>query len=496
MSNLLASPQSSSPVTSDYDRLVASLQNLDPGEGIRLLKQFMQVYPSFAQGHNDLGVLYLQAGNPTLALAHHEKANRLQPDNSTFRKNLADFYAVELGWLDDAVDIYLDILKRNPRDTEALIALGRLGCAMEGSVALEQPSVRPAIEAAVVPQPAAVAVHVESQPACVASQSWQPPVQAAAPAPRKSFDELYREAAELAGEGHFGEARGVLEELLGRQPGNAVLYNDLGVVCYNLGDVPAARANYEKATALNPGNAVFARNLADLYFAELGRGDDAIRIYLDLHRKNPRDVEVLINLGHICAAVDRPAEAASFYRRALEIEPWSGDARQALAAAVEQPIQQPAPSPRRTAEDIHAEALGYSAANRLHEAHALLEELVHQYPDHAVGQNDLGVLRYQLGDVRGAAQAYEQAVKAQPCNSTFRKNLADLYFVELGRADDAIRIYLEMFAEQPRDVGILLSLGQICVAVGRPEEAKSFFRRALEIEPWNAEAREALLGAK
>ena len=92
-----------------YDRLSATVQGLAPEEGIRRTKEFLVTFPSFALAHNDLGVLYHQYGNPTLALAHHEKAARLQPENTLFRKNLADFYAVELGWLEEAVDIYLEV---------------------------------------------------------------------------------------------------------------------------------------------------------------------------------------------------------------------------------------------------------------------------------------------------------------------------------------------------------------------------------------------------
>jgi len=481
MNNLLAAQESPGGVVSDYDRLMASLQTLPAQESVRKLKQFLQTYPSFAQGHNDLSVIYLQSGNPTLALAHQEKACRLQPDNITFRKNLADFYAVELGWLDDAVDIYLEILKRNPRDTEALIALGRLGSAMDGSVALEPPSARPEIAAPPIQQ-------LVTKPV---APSFQP---SPAVPPRKSFDELYREAQEIAATGRFAEALQKLEELLGLQPGNAVLYNDLGVICYKLGDVSAAQANYERSVALDSANPVFARNLADLYFAELGRGDDAIRIYLDLHRRNPRDIETLINLGHICSAVDRPAEARNFYQRALEIEPWNSDARQALAAMTAPTRQEPPPTPRRTAEELHAEATRLATENRDVEALQLLEKLTQQYPDHATGFNDLGVVRHRTGDSQGACRAYQRAVELQPSNTSFRKNLADLYFVELGRTDDAIAIYLDLFRLQPRDLETLAALGQICAAVGRPEEAKSFYRRALEIEPWNAGIREALQG--
>jgi tetratricopeptide (TPR) repeat protein len=64
--------------------------------------------------------------------------------------------------------------------------------------------------------------------------------------------------------------------------------------------------------------------------------------------------------------------------------------------------------------------------------------------------------------------------------------------VAVGRPDDAIHLYLELFRQNPRDIEVLAALGQICQAVGRPEEARTFYQRALEIEPWNRELREAL----
>ena len=59
-------------------------------------------------------------------MAHYEKAHKLAPRNITFLKNLADFYLIELDWADDAIHIYLDILKDNPFDIEALNALGAI----------------------------------------------------------------------------------------------------------------------------------------------------------------------------------------------------------------------------------------------------------------------------------------------------------------------------------------------------------------------------------
>lgn len=449
-----------------YDRLTTAVQGLDPAEAIRHIKEFLATFPSFALAHNDLGVLYHQAGNPTLALAHHEKASRLQPDNTLFRKNLADFYAVELGWLEEAVDIYLEVVRRNPRDTEALIALGQLGSALAGSRILESPPQRQQLEATRL-QPAAPVLPV------------------------KTDQELYQEVQQQAGEGNLAAAQAALEDLVGRQPGNALFQNDLGVIRYQLGDLAAARRQYETAHRLQPANPTFTRNLADLYFSQLNLVDEAIYLYLDLLKQQPRDVETLTNLGHICTAVGRDGEALTFYQRALDIEPWNDEIRQALAAASPQLVPQ-AITPVRSCDDRATEARSLMQQGQAAQARDLLEQELAANPHQAVLHNDLGVVAYGLGDLGAAQVAYEQAVKLDPDNVTFRKNLADLYFVAAGRPDDAIHLYLDLFRKYPRDIEVLSALGQICQAVGRPDEASIFYSRALEIEPWNRELREAV----
>ncbi|MGE3550662.1 MAG: tetratricopeptide repeat protein [Geobacter sp.] len=453
-----------------YDRLTAALQGLPPQEAIRRIKEFLATFPSFALAHNDLGVLYHQAGNPTLALAHHEKASRLQPENILFRKNLADFYAVELGWLEEAVDIYLEVVRRNPRDTESLIALGQLGSALAGSRTLEAPLERQQLE------------------------STAPSAVNTTPTPVKSEQELYAEAQQMAGQGDLQAARQRLDELVSRQPANALYHNDIGVICYQLSDLEAAQRHYESAHQLQPANATFTRNLADLYFSELNRVDEAIHLYLDLLKAQPGDVETLVNLGHICKAVGREEEAKTFYRRALEVEPWNSEARQSLAASSVAPVQLQSAfqAPTKSIDELLAEARQLSQQGQAAQARQLLEQSIARHPSSAVAHNDLGVVTYSLGDVGAAQAAYEQAVRLDPANSNFRKNLADLYFVAVGRPDDAIHIYLELFRQNPRDIEVLAALGQICQAVGRPDEARTFYQRALEIEPWNSDLREAL----
>jgi tetratricopeptide (TPR) repeat protein len=308
-----------------------------------------------------------------------------------------------------------------------------------------------------------------------------------------SPEQLYRQALELANSGRSRDALRALEELVMQHPNYAIAHNDLGVLYQQEGDLAKARRHQEEAHRLQPDNSIFQKNLADLLYIACGETEAALNLYVGILGSNPRDVEVLQAISQICMEGGRPDDARSFLDAILKIEPWNSQARESLAAlsipAHKVPVS---PNAGRSDEEVYAEAQQRVQQGRLNEAHLLMEELVLRNSGNALYHNDLGVVCYNLGDIKGAQRAYEQAVKLQPANSTYHKNLADLCFAELGMVDEAIGMYLELFMSYPRDLDVLSSLGYICTAVGRPEEAKMFYRRALEIEPWNAEIRAAL----
>jgi len=502
-----------------YERIVTYIREVETEEAIRQIQNFLKIYPEFAQAHNDLAVLHYQAGNGMKALAHYEKAHKLEPSNVTYRKNLADFYFVELDWADDAIQTYLDILKDNPFDVETLNALGTISVQtgrheqarqyfsrtlqldVVNSLArqalqqlgggLPAPTQSAQISAPPVQTPVLPAVQSASARQPTATQPLQrvPVFQE----PPQSPEQLHRQALELANSGKNSEARRALQELLASHPGYAAGHNDLGVLCQQDGDLVQARRHHEEAHRLQPGNLTFLKNLADLLNIACGDTEEALKMYVKILGGNPRDVETLAAISNICLEAGKVDDARSFLESILKIEPWNSDARESLAAisSRERPVQSSITA-GRSIDEIHAEAMRLVQQERISEAHSMLEELAHNNSSSALFHNDLGVLRYRLGDIEGARRSYERAVELQPSDSSFRKNLADLYFAELGMVDDAIGIYLDLFRTNPRDLETLSGLGQICVAVGRPEEAKSFYRRALEIEPWNAEIRAAL----
>jgi len=331
-----------------YDQLQSYLAG-DVPLAVERVEFFLKSHPDFAQAHNDLGVLYYRAGDLLRSLAHYEKANRLDPRNPTFVKNLAEFYTVELGWFDDAIAMLTGMLRDRPEDTEILGSLAAIalksGRSREAGVFLDRIlTLEPWNQDARRLLDDIRREEAASAPSGVFMQEAQP---AAAPqldavlqglrqsisrlaAPPQSPDERYRVAVLHAGQGMVAEAVKELEELVKVAPDHAVAYNDLGVLYYRLGDPGRSLSAHEQAVRLEPRNPTFRKNLANLYYSALGRTDDAIRYFTEVLRDYPQDVEVLLALGQISAVNNLGEQARIFVSKALELEPWNKDAREFL----------------------------------------------------------------------------------------------------------------------------------------------------------------------
>jgi tetratricopeptide (TPR) repeat protein len=100
------------------------------GLAITELESLAVDHPDFALAHNDLGVLYYQQGDKDRCLQSYEVAVSLDPTNTNFQKNLADFYLAEQGRVEEALRLYLSVLRADPEDIEALMVAGHICVAL------------------------------------------------------------------------------------------------------------------------------------------------------------------------------------------------------------------------------------------------------------------------------------------------------------------------------------------------------------------------------
>lgn len=315
----------------------------------------------------------------------------------------------------------------------------------------------------------------------------------------KISEDAYEEVRRLIDDGKKKEAIGALRMLLTMYPDYALAHNDLGVLYYQQGEKEKALEHYEQAAQLEPEHLTFQKNLADFYCVESGDPEGALKIYLKVLEADPADIETLLAIGDICASLGKNDDARVFYNRILELEPWNLNAQAKLEGIQGSDVggqrtengrltAADTPGAGKTAEDLYVEAQELVEKGREREAIQKLEGLIERYPDYALAHNDLGVLYFKSGEKQKARRQYEEAGRLAPENATFQKNLADFYCLEMGELEEALKIYLRVLEDNPTDIETLVTLGDICVSLHKSKDARVFYERVLELEPWNMDA--------
>jgi tetratricopeptide (TPR) repeat protein len=305
----------------------------------------------------------------------------------------------------------------------------------------------------------------------------------------KSCEEMYQEVQSLIETDRQEDAIRALEKLLESHPEFAPAHYELGALYFNRGHKTKALEHYHESINLEPLNAAFHKGLADHYYVELGNADQARKLYHKVIEINPHDINALMILGNLAVVENMFDTARDCYKRVLGIEPWNQEALSLIEKLDHREKQDNTEQFPGSSYDHIQELI---KSGNIEEAIKELENLLAIQPEYALAHNDLGVLYYQCGWKEKTLLHYEEAVRLEPDDLTFQKNLADFYCVEQGRIQDALEIYLKVLTEEPTDIEPLMAAAHICKALNRNENAKIFFERVLDIEPWNLEANENL----
>jgi tetratricopeptide (TPR) repeat protein len=305
----------------------------------------------------------------------------------------------------------------------------------------------------------------------------------------KTCEEIYKDIQPLIDKGRHEDAIGALEKLLDSYPDFAQGHNDLGILYFHLGDKEKALYHHRESVNLQPDNTSFLKNLADFFYTEMKNVNDALKYYRKIINVQPADVETLMITGNLCVAEHRFDEAKGWYKKILEIEPWNDKVLSNLN--ILESTEQSSTN-EQSPEEVHQRSQELFSSGNAEGAIEELEKLLKINPEFALAHNDLGVMHYNIGNKDKTLRHYEEAVRLEPNDLNFQKNLADFYCVELGRIEDALEIYLKILTEEPTDIETLMAAGHICEAFDRKEDAKIFYDRVLDIEPWNLEANDNL----
>jgi tetratricopeptide (TPR) repeat protein len=273
----------------------------------------------------------------------------------------------------------------------------------------------------------------------------------AGPAP----GEALRQAVLLQHAGRLAEARRVLEDVLGAEPGNADAAHLLGLIAFQEGDL-------ERAAELMARSAAAAGPRAD----------------------------VSINLAHALARLGRLDEAAARLERAIAAQPANGALHQRLAA-VHKERGRPAAaeaSLRRAGElapgdySVHLDLGGLlSASGRWAEAVVCFRKAVQSSPKSTEAINQLGVALRAQGRYEEALDCFRRALRLEPQRPELLYNLGNT-LADSHRSAEAVGVFRRLLALKPDHVPGHVHLAFALLVMGEFEEGWKEYEWRLRIE--------------
>ena len=252
---------------------------IDQGDDARVLAEAdaaLQRDPSNAMAWNNRGVALYNTQQYAAAQGAWEQAARLEATNALFWSNLANALRAQ-GRLADSERVLIDqALRLNPNLALAHFSLGVLylnldrpdlaSAPLERALVLLPPSRQPAARDALAQtrEPERwlrlgnLLLHRGDIPSAQAAYARANALGAAA------ADVAVSQSATLIELKAWGDAEAVLTGALKQAPGDARLYNNLGVVAQARGDLNTAREYYARASALAPNWELPKQNLGAL----------------------------------------------------------------------------------------------------------------------------------------------------------------------------------------------------------------------------------------
>jgi tetratricopeptide (TPR) repeat protein len=405
-------------------------------QGEKVLRNFIAREPDNFALQLGLGSMLQHAGATKEAVAAYHQViahDERGPSGLTARDRIAVLALAE-GRTDEAQRLIAEVLKRNPRDDDAL--------AMRADIELKRNDPTAAIadlRAVLRDQPKAIglrmalarAYRAHGEPA-LAEEALRAAMEIA-PA---NFDVRIDLAELLTQTDRADKAITLLEEMVRSEPKDQRVRVILTRAYLAKRDFAAARTSADDLETLIP-NSPVGFYLAGLVAQAEGRLSDSERELDKALTLSPGNLDVVTARSQLDIRQGRAAQAVARVQSEVEHHPD---------------------------ESALLELLGetYVAAKDYPHAVQTLTRTIQLAPNWWLPHRDLATARLATKDTAGAIAAYESGVKAAPAEPQLVIGLADLYASQ-GRIDDAIARYEALYALNPRLVVVANNLAMLLV---------------------------------
>ena len=348
----------------------------------------------------------------------------------------------------------------------------------------------------------------------------------------QALQRRYAKAIELFKGGDLAAAENEFRSISQLAPQMAEPYYYLARIAVAQSSLGEAQRLLRKALQLKP-DFVEARHTLGVTSFQQGNYLQARELFLRVIHQDPRFALAYVNLGSAYLGLQRPDEAITHFRKALEISPvsrevaWRAnlqlgliyyDRREHLRAleCLEQALRANPNDPEvlfllarayaalndpRTVDVLRKcvavdpklhdawEALGQELLKRkaFAEAIATFEGYVQTSPDHPLPHILLGEALMQRHDLPGALSEFQRAVQLAPRLARAQFSVGFIY-KEMGQNELARRFLQEALQLDPNLALANFHLAELLSEQDQLEEARRLFERSVRIKPDYAEA--------
>jgi tetratricopeptide (TPR) repeat protein len=192
----------------------------------------------------------------------------------------------------------------------------------------------------------------------------------------------------------------------------------------------------------------------------------------------------------------RLAEAARCYQRAYDADPEDADALLLLGIVARQggnhaaAVQLTALAAKRRPDAAHIYfnlALALFGSKELETAREACRHALQLDEGHGKSWALLGEIELQGGDAKASVAAYVRALKLPSGVVTAAQSLGNQLCRE-GRYEEGLRVYRRGLAAEPENAAMIFSAGAARAALGKTDEAKQAYLKALKLRPHFPEA--------
>lgn len=299
-------------------------------------------------------------------------------------------------------------------------------------------------------------------------------------------DEHYIEKFNVPDNGHDS----IYMQNLNKMQSLGCLFNNLGNVYSDEGNIDAAIKALENAVRINPSLAESRTNLGNMYLQK-GRINDAVYNYRQALSINPDDAKTYNNLGNAYLEREWFNEAIGAYTKSLELDNDSIEARMNIATAYSKlgltekaaVFLREAISMQPNKSTLYSQLGGiyYNAGKYDKAMNAYKKAIQINYKD-AEAHYGMGLCYSKLDMVKNEIISYKNALAAKPDMVEALANLGNAYFVQ-EKYDNAIKQYKKAVALAPDDHTLYYNLGAAYTNEKMFKESVAEYLKAIELNP-------------